>query len=271
MPAMSFSISDAAPCSAWGFSCGQIGNCGAAEEYALSTGELRPRYDCRPMATLPDLPQAEIAIVEMTNAFRKENRLGEVKPNAALAAAARAFAAYLARSGQFAHEADGHKPAERAEAQGYRYCLISENLAMNLDSRGFETRALARQAVEGWKGSPGHRANMLQPAVTEIGVAIARAPDRSPKFISVQLFGRPEALKVEFRIENRSGAAVQYTLGEETHTLPVQTIVTHASCDPEPLIFVEAGGAARRFAPHNGDRFVVRAKGSVIAVDIERK
>ena len=29
---------------------------------------------------LPDLPQTEIAIVEMTNAFRKENKLGEVKP-----------------------------------------------------------------------------------------------------------------------------------------------------------------------------------------------
>ena len=57
------------------------------------------------MATLPDLPQTEIAIVEMTNAFRKESRLGEVKPNAALTAAARAFAEYLAKTGKFAHEA----------------------------------------------------------------------------------------------------------------------------------------------------------------------
>ena len=144
------------------------------------------------MATLPDLPQTEIAIVEMTNAFRKESRLGEVKPNAALTAAARAFAEYLAKTGKFAHEADGRQPAQRAEAAGYRYCLVAENLAMNLDSRGFETRALARAAVEGWKNSPGHRANMLQPTVTEIGVAVARAPDKDPKFISVQLFGRPE-------------------------------------------------------------------------------
>ena len=143
------------------------------------------------MATLPDLPQTEIAILEMTNAFRTESKLGAVKPNAALTAAARAFAEYLARTGQFAHEADGRQPAQRAEASGYRYCLISENLAMNLDSRGFEARALAREAVEGWKNSPGHRANMLRPTVTEIGVAVARAPDRDPKFISVQVFGRP--------------------------------------------------------------------------------
>jgi Cysteine-rich secretory protein family len=223
------------------------------------------------MATLPDLPQTEIAILEMTNAFRKESRLGEVEPNAALTAAARAFAEYLAKTGKFAHEADGRKPAQRAEASGYRYCLVAENLAMNLDSRGFETRVLARQAVEGWKNSPGHRANMLQATVTQIGVAVARAPDQDPKFISVQLFGRPESLKVAFRIENRAGSAVRYVLGEETHTLPVRAIVTHTSCDPEQLTFEKAAATPQRFEPRNGDRFVVRSgAGGAIAVDVER-
>ena len=130
-------------------------------------------------------------------------------------------------------------------AQGYRYCLVAENLAMNLDSRGFETRVLARDAVEGWKNSPGHRANMLQPTVTEIGVAVARAPDRDPKFISVQLFGRPEALKVEFRIENRAGQEVRYVLGEETHTLPARAIVTHTRLQPRAAD-VRAKPAPRR-------------------------
>ena len=157
------------------------------------------------MATLPDLPQTEIAIVEMTNAFRKESRLGEVKPNAALTAAARAFADTWPRPASSRTRPMAASPPSAPRPQGYRYCLVAENLAMNLDSRGFETRALARDAVEGWKNSPGHRANMLQPTVTEIGVAVARAPDRDPKFISVQLFGRPEALKVQFRIENRAG------------------------------------------------------------------
>jgi hypothetical protein len=31
------------------------------------------------LQSCPDLPQTEIAIVEMTNAFRKENKLGEVE------------------------------------------------------------------------------------------------------------------------------------------------------------------------------------------------
>jgi len=220
------------------------------------------------MATLPDLPQTEMAIVEMTNAFRHESRRGEVKPNAALTAAARAFADYLVKTGAFAHEADGRMPAERAKAQGYRYCLVSENLAMNLDSRGFDSRTLAREAVEGWKNSPGHRANMLEPSVTEIGVAVARASADDPKFISVQMFGRPEALKIEFRIANQAGTPIRYALGGETYTLPVRSIVTHASCDPQPLTFA---ASAQRFEPRNGDRFVVRARGAGLVVAMERK
>jgi len=224
------------------------------------------------MVTLPDLPQTEIAIVEMTNAFRKDNKLAALKPNAALAAAARAFADYLGKSGKFAHEADGRQPAQRAEAQGYRYCTVAENLALNLDSRGFETKELARKAVEGWKASPGHRANMLRPHVTEIGVAVVRAPDRDPKFISVQLFGRPDSLKVTFRIENRAGAEVRYKLGEEAAFLSPRTIATYTRCEPDKLIFEKAGPAAQSHEPREGDRYVVRAGTSgAIAVDVERK
>jgi len=128
------------------------------------------------MASLPDLPRTELAIVEMTNAFRRESKLGEVKPNAALTAAARAFAQYLAKTGKFAHEADGRGPGERVVASGYQYCQVAENLAMNLDSRGFETRALARAVVEGWKGSPPHRANLLRPLSPRSALVLRALP-----------------------------------------------------------------------------------------------
>jgi hypothetical protein len=224
------------------------------------------------MANLPDLPQTEIAIVEMTNAFRKENQLGDVKPNAALTAAARAFAEYLARTGKFAHEADGREPAQRATAQGYRYCLVAENLALNLDSRGFQTRQLAGHVLNGWKESPGHRANLLQAAATEIGVAVVRAPDRDPKFISVQLFGRPEALKVSFRIENRSGFTLRYHLGSRSHDLPPRAIATHADCSLQKLGFDGAPTAQGRYEPRNGDRYVLTGSASdAFKVDVVRK
>lgn len=221
---------------------------------------------------LPDLPQTEVAIVALTNAFRKAGALQEVKPNPALTAAARAFAAYLAKTGKFAHEADGRKPEDRAQAAGYQYCLVAENLAWNLNSRGFESAQLAREVVEGWKESPGHRENLLLRSATEIGVAVVRVPDRNPKFLSVQLFGRPESLKVTFSIQNQSGKAVHYTLGTETEVLQPRETVTHTDCDARPLSVDKGDKAPPRFDPRDGDRFVIRpGAGRSIAVTVERK
>ena len=121
----------------------------------------------------PDVPAVETAIVAMTNAFRLENKLGEVRPNAQLAQAARAYAAYLARTNAFSHTADGRQPADRVGETGYQYCQVAENLASTSTFAGFEAGLAA--AVEGWKNSPGHRRNMLTPHVTEIGVAVAQA------------------------------------------------------------------------------------------------
>ena len=221
------------------------------------------------MPVVPDLPQTEVAIIEMTNAFRQEHKLAGLKPNAALTAAARAFAAYLGKTGKFAHEADGREPHQRAEAQGYRYCLVAENLAYNLDSRGFAASQLARDVVEGWKTSPGHRDNMLEKNATDIGVGVARAADKTPKFISVQLFGRPESLKVGFVIENHSSVSVNYTLGDEKETLPARATASHSSCEPGALVIDKAEPGALRLEPRDGDRFVLR-QGAAGAIKVER-
>src|SRR5690606_21415516 len=101
------------------------------------------------------------AIVEMTNAIRRQHKLGEVKTDPVLEKTARGYARFLAQSNLFSHTADGRQPADRAKAAGYAPCFVSENLSSNLDTRGFETRQLAHEAVQGWMNSPGHRQNML--------------------------------------------------------------------------------------------------------------
>lgn len=205
---------------------------------------------------LPDVPQVEMAIVEMTNAFRRENKLAEVRADPTLTKAARDYASYLARSGTFSHTADGREPAARAEGAGYKFCQIAENLALNLDSRGFEGRALAAQAVEGWKNSPGHRKNMLAPHVVEIGVGVVRAPDKDPKYISVQLFGRPKALSYAFKVSNVSKVAVSYSFGGETHALEPRYTVTHSACLPAELTFAAPAGV--KTEPTLGSRYTAR-------------
>lgn len=228
-------------------------------------------------ALVPDLPKTEIAIVEMTNAFRAENKLGAVTPNAKLAAAARVYAQFLAKSDLFSHTADGRQPADRIKSAGYTYCSVGENLALNLDSRGFETRQLAREAVEGWKGSPPHRKTMLEPAVTEIGVGIAKST-REEKYLSVQLFGRPDSLKYEFRIDNLSAATVAYKFGSEALELKPSTAVRHTACLPG-TIEITGGKSANgkpiaitgRYEARNGDHYSIRPAAGGTGVTIEVK
>lgn len=190
---------------------------------------------------MPDIPAAESAVIELTNAYRRENRLSEVKASPQLARTARLYAAYLAKTDTFSHTADNRDVGERASASGYQWCSIAENLAMNLDSRGFETRALAKLNVEGWINSPGHRENLLGAHYTEIGVAMVQVPDKNPKFVTVQVFGRPQSEKFTFQIANTTGQPVTYTFSGETHDLRPSMSVTHTSCTPGTLDFVKAG------------------------------
>lgn len=227
------------------------------------------------MTELPDLVRAEAAIIEQTNAFRRSEKLGVVKPNAELTLAARRFAAYLAKTGKFAHEADGRQPAERVKEVGYTYCMVAENLAMHMDSRGFTTSALATKAVEGWKSSPGHRKNLVQPHVTDIGVGVARAPDaKSPKFLSVQLFGRPDSGKYKFRVDNKSGDTLTYSAVGKSHSVDARSIVTHAGCLPGEIVFERTGNALfgtklnARYEARDGAVFTV-LKGSDGKVRVE--
>jgi len=44
-------------------------------------------------------------------------------------------------------------------------------------------------AITSWMGSSGHRANIMNPSLTEIGTAVANGPDGRPYW--VQVFGTP--------------------------------------------------------------------------------
>ncbi|MEM7774556.1 MAG: CAP domain-containing protein [Pseudomonadota bacterium] len=221
---------------------------------------------------VPDLPKVETVILEMTNAFRRNNDVGELRREPLLDAAARAFARYLARSGKFSHTADGRQPADRVSRAGYKFCQVAENLALHRDSRGFTAKKLAGAAVRGWQGSPGHRKNMLAPHVVEIGIGVAKAPAIN-KYISVQLFGRPDALRYEFKIRNTTRVSVRYRFNTSSYTVPGRTEITHRVCLPGQLAFESDRRAAQnkrvvgsRFLTRSNDRFRLRrgASGRIV-------
>lgn len=105
----------------------------------------------------------EQQVFELTNQERAKNGLSPLKANAELNYAADKYAEEMSERGVLSHTGpDGSKPWDRAEAVGYEARMMGENLAAG--------QRTAEQVVEGWMGSPGHRANILKPQYTDIGV-----------------------------------------------------------------------------------------------------
>jgi uncharacterized protein YkwD len=69
----------------------------------------------------------------------------------------------------------------RLQAVGYLYSNAAENVAWNQRD--------AQSVVNGWMNSSGHRANILDPNLKEIGAAMARSAKGEPYWI--QVFGTP--------------------------------------------------------------------------------
>lgn len=114
-------------------------------------------------------------VLDLVNQTRKSRRnCGNKAFNAApplrwndtLAEAARLHSEDMARFNFLSHDgSDGSTAAQRVERAGYRYRAIGENIA------GGQLKP--EDAVAGWIISPGHCANLMNPAFTEMGVAFA--------------------------------------------------------------------------------------------------
>jgi uncharacterized protein YkwD len=183
-----------------------------------------------------DVREATRSLFQGTNLLRATEGRDALAGNPALTTAAQAFAEFMARTDQYGHEADGSNPSFRAARAGYDACIVAENIAYEFLSTGFGTEDLVKTLLDGWMDSPGHRANLLAPDVTELGVAIARGA-RSGKYYGVQLFGRPRSQSVEFTVRNNADVPLSYEFDGEAKVLPVRTTVRYLLCRPTKLVF----------------------------------
>jgi uncharacterized protein YkwD len=139
-----------------------------------------------------DVPTLKAAVFAATNAYRASKNLPQVRQNAALDAAAAAYATYLASHEAAGHTADGATPAKRVFAQGYKWCFVSENVWSSFRrAQTILADEVAAKAMEGWKNSPGHNANLLEKRAHDIGIGAAawKKEDGSDIFRVVQVFG----------------------------------------------------------------------------------
>jgi uncharacterized protein YkwD len=104
--------------------------------------------------------------------------------NPLLAAAAQSYANELAARGSLSHEAaDGSTPRDRVARAGYAARFTAENLAAG--------PITAREVVDEWLASPGHCANLMDDAFTQMGVAFALNPRAERGIYWVQLLATP--------------------------------------------------------------------------------
>lgn len=148
------------------------------------------------------------SIVEMTNKERVALGLDVLSENSALTTAAQAKANDMAARGYFSHNTpDGRTPWQFMDEAGYKYSSAGENLAVDYIDNAI--------LVNAWMNSPGHRANIVNGAYQEIGVASARGvyQGRDTIFV-VQMFGVPKTSVAPTIVEKVNVPTIQSVKSE---------------------------------------------------------
>ena len=107
-----------------------------------------------------------------------------VRWNDSLALASRLHSEDMARYNYFSHSGrDGSQPWDRVERAGYRWRSTGENIAAG--------QMKPEDAMAGWIKSPGHCANLMNPAFIDMGAAFAVDPGSELGVYWTQAFGAP--------------------------------------------------------------------------------
>ncbi len=138
--------------------------------------------------------------INFTNIERQQNNLPALKENSLLNKAAQAKVKDMFMGQYFEHiSPNGIGPSGLADAAGYAYIAVGENLALG----NFKND---QALVEAWMNSKGHRENILSGKYTEIGVAVMEGVFEGKKiWLAVQEFGRPlsDCPSVDQNIKNQ--------------------------------------------------------------------
>jgi uncharacterized protein YkwD len=123
----------------------------------------------------------DLGVLQQLNQIRRAHHLVPFVLNPSLGAAAREHSQDMLENGFFAHESsDGEPFWKRIQSfyprPPYGFWSVGENLYW---SSGPTT---ASGSVDAWMESPGHRANILDPAWRQIGIATASSPDAPGTF-----------------------------------------------------------------------------------------
>ena len=124
-----------------------------------------------------DVVEAERLLLEQANVDRTARSLAPVRQDSLLAQAALFHALQMAEHLDISHGFAGEPDlSQRGAAAGVHFSLITENVA----------EAQNAEVIHGlWMQSPGHRANLLDPGVNVVGIAVV---EREHEIFAVEDF-----------------------------------------------------------------------------------
>ena len=110
-------------------------------------------------------------VVVYTNRARRKHGRGPLGRHLVLQSAAQGHSNWMSRTGVFSHVgAQGLTPHTRMKKAGWAGSATGENIYKYPKARN--QQRLARNLVDGWMKSPGHRANILHGSFRYIGVGV---------------------------------------------------------------------------------------------------
>ena len=124
----------------------------------------------------------ECEVFRLVNDERAVQGLPELAWNDLLFDAARGHSVDMAAHDTLSHTgSDGRQLSDRISTAGYEFRASAENVAYNY--------ADPSAVMAGWMGSPGHRGNILNENLCELGVGLAYSDTNEPYW--TQNFGMP--------------------------------------------------------------------------------
>jgi len=122
------------------------------------------------------------------NRIRLKHDLPILKKNEVLGKAAKSHAIDIITRNFFDHcNPDGKCPRERISALGIPY-PVSENLGV-LSSYGLTMEEVVEELLKSLMDSPEHRANILNPDITDMGISFVQDKNQVTDFIKLEKFG----------------------------------------------------------------------------------
>lgn len=147
-----------------------------------------PKPSRRPARTTPPPVETSTSearqVLALTNAERADAGCEPLAWDGRLATAAARHSSDMAAHDYFAHTSrDGRSFSDRVTAAGYGWSRVAENIAAGQGS--------PEAVVASWMGSEGHRRNILDCRLTELGVGVARSAATGNRPHWTQDFGTP--------------------------------------------------------------------------------